>query len=249
MKPTASVPAVVLLLSALLAARGADDSPRAIVERAIQAHGGRERLEKLKTDRVTLKGTIFVNDDKAEFTAETTVNMPAQFRYVVNQKFATSTRKVVQILNGDKVIVTLDDNPVKDIPASTVARMRDILQLERATRLVPLLSDKSFELAALGESKVHDKPAVGVKVSSKKHADLKLYFDKESGLLVKTEHDLTEGKQTVTQEEYYSEFKEIGGYKRPTKLAVFLAGKKVMDAELVDVKYLDKVDETLFTKP
>src|SRR5262249_38491148 len=154
MKWTAFVPAVVLLLSALLPARGADDAPREIIERAIEAHGGRERLEKLKTDRVTLKGTILVNDDKADFTAETTVNMPAQFRNVVNQKFATSTRKVVQILNGDKAIVTLDDNPVKDIPASTVARMRETLQLERATRLAPLLSDKSFHLPSPPQTNV-----------------------------------------------------------------------------------------------
>jgi hypothetical protein len=251
MKRTVSATAALLLvLSAAPRVPAADDeSPRAIVERAIKAHGGQERLEKLKADRVTLKGTMLVNDNKAEFTAETTVNMPSQFRNVVNLKFDTSTRKVVQILNGDKVIVTVDDDPKKDIPASAVAEMREILQLERATRLAPLLSDKSFELAALGEGKVHDKPAVVVKVSSKKHADLKMYFDKESGLLVKTEHDLTEGKQKVTQEEFYSEFKEIGGYKRPTKLVVFRAGKKLMDAELVDVKYLDKVDETLFTKP
>jgi hypothetical protein len=249
MKSIASVPAILLVLSAAAPARAADESPRAIIERAIKAHGGQERLEKLKTDRVSLKGTMLVNDNKAEFTAETTVNMPSQFRNVVELKFDTSTRKVVQILNGDKAIVTVDGQPVENIPPTSVAEMREILRLERATRLTALLSDKSFELAALGESKVKDRPVVGVKVSSKNYADLKMYFDKESGLLVKTEHDLLEGKQRVTQEEFYSDFKEIEGYKRPTKLVVFRAGKKLMDADLVDVKYLDKVDETVFTKP
>src|SRR5262245_43047926 len=177
MKPTASVPAILLFLSALAPARAADESPRAIIERAIEAHGGQERLEKLKTDRVSLKGTMLVNDNKAEFTAETTVNMPSQFRNVVELKFDTSTRKVVQILNGDKAIVTVDGRPVDNIPASSVAEMREILRLERATRLTALLSDKSFELAALGEGKVKERPVVGVKVGSKNYADLKMYFD------------------------------------------------------------------------
>jgi hypothetical protein len=250
MKLTAFVPAILLILSALAPTRGADDeSARAIIERAIKAHGGQDRLEKLKADRVTLKGTMLVNEKKGEFTAETTVNLPSQFRNVVDLTFDTSTRKVVQILNGDKAIVTVDGNPVKEIPPSSLAEMRDTLQLERAFRLTALLSDKAIQLEALGESKVNDVAVVGVKVSSKKHADLKMYFEKGSGLLVKTEHEVSDGKHTVKQEEFWSDFKDIEGYKRPTKLVVFRGGKKLMDATLVEVKYLDKVDETLFTKP
>ena len=68
----------------------------------------------------------------------------------------------------------------------------------------------------------------GVKVSSKKHRDLKMFFDKETGLLVKTEHTLEDGGKELVQEEYYSEFKETDGYKRPTKLLVFRKGKKLL---------------------
>ncbi len=248
MRYTASVLTVLLLASLGGAAQAADDPARALIERAIKAHGGQERLEKLKADRVTLKGTMFVNEQKGTFTAETTVNMPSQFRNVTLVVLDAKTIKVVQILNGDKALVTLDGVP-KDVVPSALTEMREILHLDRAVRLTPLLSDKAITLAALGDSKVNDKPVAVVKVSEKGYADLKMYFDKKSGLLVKTEHDLEESGKKVTQEEYYSEFKDIGGYKRPTKLVAFRAGKKLMEAELVDAKYLDKVDETLFTKP
>jgi hypothetical protein len=248
MRYTASVLTVLLLASLGGAAQAADDPAHALIEHAIKAHGGQERLEKLKADRVTLKGTMFVNEQKGTFTAETTVNVPSQFRNVTLVVLDTKTIKVVQILNGDKALVTLDGVP-KDVVPSALTEMREILHLDRAVRLTPLLSDKAITLAALGDSKVHDKPVAGVKISEKGYADLKMYFDKDSGLLVKTEHDLEESGKKVTQEEYYSDFKDIGGYIRPTKLVAFRGGKKLMEAELVDAKYLDKVDEKIFAKP
>src|SRR5207253_9470400 len=108
---------------------------------------------------------------------------------------------------------------------------------------------KTFDLTTLGESKVNDKPVVGVKVAAENHRELKMFFDKESSLLLKTEHTLDESGKEVVQEEYYSDYKEIEGYQRPRKLVVFRQGKKILEAELVEVTYLDKVDETLFTKP
>ena len=57
-----------------------------------------------------------------------------------------------------------------------------------------------------------------------------------------------DGKE-VRQEVYYGDFRDLGGYKRPVKVLALRDGKKVMDAELTDVKYFDKFDEAEFTKP
>jgi hypothetical protein len=249
-RTTSHAAAVLFLLLAALPA-AADDSPQAIIERAIKAHGGQERLEKLKADRVTFKGTILINDKEATITGETTVNLPSQCRSVTKITVGMKTNTVVQILNGDDVIVTVDGNPQKMVAESAIAEMRDTLHLDRIARLAPLVTDKdkTFQLAALEESKVNDKPVVGVKVSTKGRADVKMYFDKDSGLLVKTEHMVEEGARKLKQEEFFSDFKEVDGYKRPTRTAIHRDGKKVSEIEEVEVKYLDKVDETLFTKP
>ena len=72
----------------------------------------------------------------------------------------------------------------------------------KVVKLTPLVKDKGYELSLIGESKVEDKPAVGVLVKSKDHNDVSLFFDKETGLLAKLEHrttDPTSGKE-VTEE-------------------------------------------------
>jgi hypothetical protein len=99
---------------------------------------------------------------------------------------------------------------------------------------------------------VADKPAVGVKVSHKDHQDVNLYFDKDSGLLVKMEHKTKaqeEGNKEVTQEDIYSDYQDIGGAKIPMKLTILRDGKKYVEGEASEVKAVDKHDEKTFAKP
>jgi hypothetical protein len=239
----------VAISLAICGTASAGENPRLILERAIKAHGGEERLARIRSDRVKLKGTLLVDGRDMAFVGETLVQLPSQFKNVVQLDDGKRKYLVVQIVNGDQAWVTLDSQPQK-LTANALAEMRETLYLERAIRLVPLLKDKTFELEAAGEAKVKDRTCSVVKVSAKGHSDLRLYFDKETGLLVKTEHSLTGGdSKEVKQEELYADFKEIQGYKRPFKVTAFRDGKKVMEAVLTDVKYLDKIDEREFAKP
>jgi hypothetical protein len=225
------------------------DNPRVILERAVKAHGGEERLARLHADRVQIKGTILVEGRDVPFVGETLVQLPSQFKNVLQLDEGKRKRQVVQIVNGDQTWVTIDNQPLK-LPDNALAEMRETLYLERAVRLVPLLKDKTFSLEAAAEAKVKDRPCAVIKVSSKGRRDLWMYFDKETGLLIKTEHPLVGGDgKEVKQEEYYADFKEIQGYKRPAKVTAYRDGKKVMEAVLTEVKYLDKIDEREFAKP
>ena len=133
---------------------------------------------------------------------------------------------------------------------SLATEVRETMQLNRIVRLVPLLRDKSYVLQPLGEVKVEDQPALGVKATVKGHRDVRLFFSKANGLLIKTEHVTgDDAGKTVVQEEFYSDFKDDQGYQRPMKITAYRNGKKVMEADVLDVKYLDKVDKAEFTKP
>src|SRR5207248_11447730 len=91
--------------------------------------------------------------------------------------------------------------------------------------LLPL-KDKAFTLTTIGEVEVEKRPALGVKVSSKGHRDVDLYFDKESGLLVKTETRLKdEGGQEVMAETFLRDYKDVEGTKHAMKFAVHRDGK------------------------
>lgn len=225
-----------------------DEEAQGVVERAIKAHGGIDRLSRVHADRVTSKGVLVVNGAETPFTSETTVQLPGQFRNVIHLQGDHKTT-FVQILNGDKVYFTIDGQPQK-VDDLLAAELRQTLLLNQAVRLTPLLTDKAFTLESLGEVKVEDQACLGVKASAKGRPDVRLFFNKETGLLVTTEHTLDDGSgKQVVQEEMYSDFDDVNGVRRPMKIAAYRNGKKVMEAEVTDVKYLDKVDDAEFAKP
>jgi len=63
----------------------------------------------------------------------------------------------------------------------------------------------------LSETPVHGQPALGVLVSCKTQPDVKLYFEKATGLLIKLAyHGLDSStKKEVLKEEYFSDYREV----------------------------------------
>jgi outer membrane lipoprotein-sorting protein len=248
MRTTTAVLVSLLLLAGRVSPAAAQESPspRVILEKAVAAHGGMEQLARVRADWIRLKGTLFVGDKHLTFMGETTVQLPGQFKNVLTVTSGSETHKLVQVLDGEKAWVTVDGQPHK-MSATALAEMRETLNLDRAIRLVPLLTEPGYQVAYAGESKVNDRPVVTLKVTAKGRKELRMYFDKETFLLVKTEHTLDDsmGKE-VRQEAYYSDFRELGGYRRPTRIVAFRDGKKVMEGELLEAKYLERVPESEF---
>ena len=81
----------------------------------------------------------------------------------------------------------------------------------------------------------------GIKVKEVSKPDILLFFDRQTGLLVKTEQIREFENNKVVQEDYFSDFRDLGGFKRPVKIQSFRNGKKILDAELVEVKYFEKL--------
>jgi hypothetical protein len=118
------------------------------------------------------------------------------------------------------------------------------------TQLYPL-KEKEYTLTSLGESKVKDQPAVGVKVSRKGRRDVSLFFDKKTGLLIKSStrvHDEFANKE-VTQDVYLSNYRDLEGRKVFDRLTIERDGKPFVVEEFSDPKTMDKVDPGLFAKP
>jgi hypothetical protein len=56
-------------------------------------------------------------------------------------------------------------------------------------------------------------------------------------------------QQEVQQERIVSDYKDVDGQKRPTKVSVLNDGKKVVDIEFTDMSFVDKLDGDTFDKP
>jgi hypothetical protein len=250
MRPAMIVAGVLLAAGRAGAVPGPEEDARAVVARAVAAHGGEDRLAGDHAERVRFRGTIYGDKTSSPFEAETLVQLPGQLKTRIEMRLGDGRKQaLVQLVDGTKAALFLNGRPEKmDLAARQ--EMAAKLQVQRVLRLVPLLRDRSYELAPLPDVKVNDRPAAGVRVSARGRGELRLYFDRELGLLVKSEHGLDDGAgRVVRQEEYYGEFRDVEGRKRPFKVAAYRDGRKVMEAEVVDFKDLGRIDDAEFSRP
>jgi hypothetical protein len=232
--------------------RAADDDVKAIVAAALKAHGGEEALTKFKAGQSKTKGKITLPMvGETPFTEETAYMLPDKFKSAVELEIMNMKIMITTIANGDTISINAGgtDVPIDD---KIKKALQDARYAMRVARLNNLLKDKDLELAALGEVKVEGKPAIGVRVSSKGHNDISLYFDKETHLLAKSESrtlDPTTGKE-VTEERIMVEYnkKNKDGFVLPKKVLVKRDGEKYMEGEVVEAKFLEKLDESEFKK-
>ncbi len=225
-------------------ARGDDAAAaRAIIDKAIQAAGGAQNLEKYQGMRSEEKGTYYGMGEGLPYTASYVLKYPDKWRMEIQNVF-------LMVFDGEKGWIKAGGN-VMDMDKDAIRSQKEEMHASEVMRQTPL-KNKAFNFSLLGETKVGDKTAVGVKVASQGHQDVNLFFDKVSGLLVKAEytiHSREHGYREVTQEILVSDYKEIDGIKSAMKFLINRDGKKFVEAEVTDLKYVEKLDDKEFAKP
>jgi hypothetical protein len=236
-----------LALACAAGRAGAQDC-RALVERAIQAHGGLERLARWQAVSSRSRGTLHAGGG-VDFTAESFTQLPAQMRTVLRFRANGQDTVQTQVLNGDRAWSDVNGQ-AKELDAPAVRELQEAVYAERVAGLV-VLRQPGFTLSPLPERSVAGRPALGVKVAAAGHRDLGLYFDKGSGLLVRTEvavRDPASG-QEVPQEKVYGAFQDIDGVQRPTRVIVYREGKVYLEVEVVEIKPVERLPDRLFSLP
>ena len=224
-------------------------TPRQVIERAIVAHGGYEKLAKSRAERLELRGTIYVGKTAVPFTNHVTLQLPGQYKSVVVLQQGDKRHGVVHLIDGDNAMVAIDGQP-QTVNSLHLSQLRQTLQLEQAMRLVPLLSDPGFTLHPGQDYSYNGGVVTSVRVQGKSQRELVLFFDRATGLLVKSEHRIDgPGGKDVTQEAFYGDYREIGGHRRPGKVMIQRDGQKVMDVELVAAQRVVRIDVLEFRRP
>ncbi len=232
---------------------GADLSAAAkqVIERAIEAHGGKALLSKVHADRVKLKGKLVVDKVEVPYSAETAVQLPNQFRNTIQFNQGKKDVVMTQVLNGESVAVWINGKQQK-IPPAMEEEIRQNFALNRAIRMLALLEDPGYELKYLGKDEDPARVLHVVRINHRGLRELRMFFESGTGLLVKTEHPVDyQGKQYL-QEERYSDFRSLSGFRRPVKMEVIRGGQKLLEASLTEVHYPESLPPELFateTKP
>jgi hypothetical protein len=235
------------LLLAASSARAGDDA-FAVLEKAIKAHGGAANLDKQHALRTKSKGTLEGLGGLA-FTEEATIQQPDQLKSVVKIEVNGMNIDINTVFNKDKGWIKVKDQ-LMDMDEKLVNEMKETLFSMSMGRLTNL-KDKKYEVSLVGDDKVEGKEVTCILVASKGHRDIRLFFDKKTGLLAKMAHQALDAQsgQEVSEERIIHEYMEIDGKQVPKKVTVNRDGKKFVEAEVLEVTSVDKVDDSEFAKP
>lgn len=216
----------------------------AVIARAIQAAGGEDKLARFQAATWTEKGTFYgAGADGVPYTGHYAVQWPHQFKMEIENFFT-------MVINGDKGWSDMGGGAT-EMPKAQMDEQKENHHSGWITTLLPL-KDKAFHLTLLDEAKVNDKPAVGVKVSGAGHRDVLLYFDRASGLLVKSQmrgKDVEQGGKEFVQESLYQDYQDVDGVKMPMKLVIQRDGARYLEAQHSDLKAAGHLADDVFKKP
>ena len=249
MRPYLLPLAAVLALAASAAADDAADA-KAVIEKAVKARG----------DKPGAKDAAMTWKEKGKFTAsgialpydsDWAFQAPDKFRFDLTGTLGDAKFKLLVVANGAKAWGK-DGAKVEEITGEKLEYTRNEAYQLWVMSLTPLLGDKGFTLATAKGKDVAGKPTSAVKVTREGKPAVTLYFDKDTGLLVKREvtvKDEFQNWKEVLDEAYLSDYQDAGGVKSFTKLKVVRDGKTMIESTLSDVKPADKLDAKLFEKP
>jgi hypothetical protein len=220
-----------------------DDQAQGIVDKAIAAVGGKEKLRKYQASTFADKGTYYGMGQGLPYTGKYAVQWPDQFRMEIENVF-------VIVVTKDKGWLRTDQGTI-EMTADQFSEQKENLYASWVLSLLPL-TEKGFRLSVMDEITVNDRPCASVKVSKEGHRDVKLYFDKKTGLMAKSiirEKAEELGGKEVDSETVYEDYRDVGGIKTAHKLTMKREGKLFVESQVTEVKYHEKLGDEVFAKP
>ena len=219
------------LLALALAQPPAD--ARALVEKAVAAAGGKDRLTLLKAGVWSTSGTVQGRPSRAEFRGQ----LPGQFRIDSVRPVDGKPTPFSRIVDGDRGWVVEGEAKREMRPEELASVRASFYHKQAAATLLPLL-DPAVTLAPVPPLVLGGKPAPGVKASRPGLPPLLLHFDPATGLVAKSEMTEPQGtsKPGRKVELLYTDFKAFDGVKMAGRTKTFHDGKLFLEVELIDFK-------------
>jgi hypothetical protein len=243
------LPALSVLFAFAMIGQAGDTDAAAIINKAIKAHFPKGLDTKNQGSRTKAKGTLHIQGFDLDFTQEISVQAPSKFKEVMELTVMDKKTTVTTVFNGKDGWIRADDKDVK-VTDEILNELKEAAYLINLMQGV-FLKDKAVKFSVVGEVQVKGKPALGVTASREGKKDINLFFDKKTGLIAKVEsrrRDIMSG-QEVTEERFITEYQDIAGRKVAKKVEVQRDGKALLEAEVLEVQILEKLDDGEFVQP
>jgi hypothetical protein len=222
-----------------------DKNATAIVDKAIKALGGEEKLKKASTHSWKTKGRLHFGAEERDIEGQVTASGLDHFR----REFTLPQFTPLVVIDGDNGW-RKGRNGIAKLEADALANEKRSAYLQIIPITLMPLKEKGFKVEAAGEEKVGDKPAVILKVTAPDGKDFTLSFDKESGLPVKEVARMTSPSgQEFTVESTFLDYKDMDGIKKATRNNFKRDGELATEMEITEFKALEKVEPGTFAEP
>ncbi|MFN7993986.1 MAG: hypothetical protein U0Q18_10310 [Bryobacteraceae bacterium] len=211
-----------------------------VLEKYTQAIGGQAAVEKV-TSR-TWKGTVEIPDDNVTGTVQMVAKAPDRFHMMMDIPGYGVVETVLDGQNG------WEKNPDSGVHAMSnqdlaVARREHLFYRElKIKEMFP-------KLTMLEDGKVNGRPVHVIEAAPESGTAEKLYFDTESGLLLKRDYErITLEDGIVQYEMVLSDYRDVDGLKIPTTIE-----QRSPDSTTIfkysEIKNDSPVEDNAFAKP
>jgi len=236
----------LLVLLAGLTAAVAQNTPQAalpsadqVLDKYVKAIGGKAALEKL-TSRVS-KGTFEMDQLPGPAAEEIYAKAPNK------QYMVTDLSSFGQARRGFNGAVGWEDNPqtgMRDITGSELAAMKRDSDFYMAIKLRELYP----KMTVKGKESVNGHDAYVVEAIPPEGAAVTMYFDADSGLLVRTVRETEGPNGKTTLDVTLDDYRAVDGIKLPFVMH-FTLGEFAFVIKLSEVKHNVPIDDAKFDKP
>jgi hypothetical protein len=226
-----------------------EDDGKTILTKAIHAHGEVDKLARWSKGYVRYKASVgFLPPGFVDAVLEDTFDLPGHFKRVIRGKIATEEVTIVTVHNDGKGWVKKGD---------AEAQPNENRFTERSAHPFADLCDFSkacgadAKLTRLPDEKLGDHDAAVVNAKTPAGIDVDLFIDKQSALVIGTrKRQAVAGSEVpVTMIVVLEGQKTFQGGVYPTTIRGSQGEKLLVEATIIDLKFLNKVEATEFKKP
>ena len=229
------LPALVCVVPAF-----AQPSADQILEKYVQAIGGQAACEKVTTR--AMKGSVEMPDDNVTGTAQLYAQAPDRYRLTMD---IPGYGVVETVLDGDHGWEKNPDSGVHAMSRTDLDTAKRDHHFYRETRLKELYP----KLGAVTPAKVNERSAYVMEAAPATGSAEKLYFDAETGLLIKRDFErITLEDGIVQYEVLYSDYRDVDGLKLPATIEQ-KSPDYTMILKFAEIRNNVPLEDAVFAKP
>jgi negative regulator of sigma E activity len=221
-----------------------DPAAAAVLDKAINALGGREQLAKAEAFSWTAR---WIQGGLSNFESQTTMQGLDHRR----METGNDRLRIIQVVSGDKGWAR-HGNVTRKLMGEELAFWIQDTYLEAIPITLLAIQSRRLKCQAADDEQVSDKPAAVLKITGPDGKDFALYFDKDSGLPVKEVAKMSgygPAHRELLREVTFADYKDFNGIKKATKVE-FKTNVRISHVlEVTEFKILEKVDPKTFVEP